>query len=77
MWRPPSARPDEGSEAGAFSGGESRLACLSRQSPVQVRVAGVDEYVLPGDVAGSLRKQKQNHVRDFLRPSHAFPERNL
>src|SRR5713226_5589558 len=34
-----------------------------RERPVQVRVASVHEYMLPGDVAGSLRDEKENHVR--------------
>src|SRR5437016_2334639 len=48
-----------------------------RQRPVQVRVAGVHEYMLPGDVAGSLRDEKENHVRDFFGLGHAFPQWNL
>src|SRR4030095_6345050 len=53
------------------------IASPSSQRPVQVSVTTVHKYVLSGDVAGSLRKQKHNHVCDLFRLGHPQPERNL
>src|SRR5438309_11061122 len=48
-----------------------------RQRAIQMRVASVHENVLAGDMTGSLRNEKENHVRDFLRLGHAFSQRNF
>jgi hypothetical protein len=42
-----------------------------------MRVTSVYVNVLAGDVAGSLRNEKENHVGDFLGLSHTFSEGNL
>src|SRR5258707_6607545 len=48
-----------------------------RKCAIQVSVTSVHENVLAGDVAGSLRNEKENHVRDFFRLGHAFSQRNF
>ncbi len=57
-------------------GGNLMSAALA-QCAVQMNIAAVDEYVLPGNMSGPGRHQKDHHGRDLIGASHPVAQRNL
>ena len=49
---------------------------LSKRS-IQMRISGIHEHMLPGDVARPFRQQEHHHISDLFRPRHALSQRNL
>src|SRR5258707_10245445 len=49
----------------------------SGKSAIETHETAVNKNVLPGDVTGLRRNQKQDHGGNFFRLRHSFSERNL
>src|SRR5580700_1628543 len=47
------------------------------QSAIEMSIAAVNEHVLPGDMRGLRRNEKQHHGGDFVWLSHALAQRYL